>query len=134
MSSSSRVLDYFVVEASECIERLDSLLAGGAAQAPDPDALLRTVKALRGSATMAHQQTIAELAEAGERVARGVRDGRVPWAVSLHATFIATVDDFRILLRDVRTWSAADDERAAQRTRELAALAPDVPPSRMSAG
>ncbi|MGH7624800.1 MAG: Hpt domain-containing protein, partial [Gemmatimonadaceae bacterium] len=132
MSSSSRVLDYFVVEASECIERLDGLLAAGATHAPDPDALLRTVKALRGSATMAHQQPLAELAAGAERVARGVRDGRVQWGVSMHATLVATVDDFRILLRDVRTWSAADDERAGRRTRELAALAPDVPPSRLS--
>ena len=129
MSSSSRVLDYFVVEASECIERLDSLLAAGAARAPDPDALLRTIKALRGSATMAHQQMLADLAAAAERVARGVRDGRAPWGVSMHATLVATIDDFRILLRDVRSWSAADAERAVRRTRELATLVPDAPSS-----
>ena len=67
MSSSVRVLDFFVVEATEYIDQMDATL--GAARpggtAPDVDALGAAAHRLRGSATMARQTAIARLVVAG---------------------------------------------------------------------
>ena len=45
----------------------------------------------------------------------------------LRGAVIAAVDDLKILIRGVRAWGTAEDARAAERTRELSALAPAAP-------
>lgn len=128
---STGLLDFFVLEGSECVEQLDGLLARAASGVPDFDAFARNARTLRGSATMAKVQGITNVANALERIVKGLRDGSVQWTPQLRGAIIATVDDLKILLRGVRAWGSAEDARAAERTRELSALAP--PPQRAAA-
>lgn len=126
MSSSVRVLDFFVVEASEYIDQMDATL--GAARpggtAPNVDALEAAAHRLRGSATMARQSAIAAVAAGVERVARALRERRVPWDASSNAALVAAVDDLRLLVRGARSWSSLEEQRARARGEELARFAP----------
>ena len=62
MSSSAGVLDFFIVEANEYIERLDGLIASGGERGPDFAAFARNARMLRGSATMSGREGIASVA------------------------------------------------------------------------
>ena len=117
-------LDFFVLEASDYIEQLDAQLLAGDGGEPDAEALQRAARALRGSATMARLPAFAEMAAGLERVGRALRERTLPWDAELRGVFVATVDDCKLLLRNVRAWSAADDARARARVDELTAYAP----------
>jgi len=127
MTSPVGLLDFFILEANDSIDRLDGAISGAATRAPDLELVLRHARTLRGSSTMARQNGIAEVAGGVERVARALRDGEVAWSPGLHAALIAAIDDLKLLLRSVRNWSTADERRAQSRTAELARLAPDAP-------
>lgn len=124
MSTSAGLLDFFILEASDYIEQLDGLVARAAGAAPDPDPFTRSARSLRGSATMAKLTGIAEIAAHLERVGRGLRDGSARWEPALHGAATAAIDDLKILLRAVRTWSTAEDRRVSARVAELARFAP----------
>lgn len=121
------LLDFFVLEASECVEQLDGLLARSSAAAPDLEAFGRFARALRGSATMAKVQRIALVAAGVERVAKALRDGTVTWNHQLRGTLIAAVDDLKILIHGVRAWGPAEEQRAESRIAELLAVVPLQP-------
>ena len=127
MTSPVGLLDFFILEANDSIDRLDAAISGAATSAPDIEVLLRHARTLRGSSTMARQNGIAEVAGGIERVARALRDREVTWSQGLHAALVAGVDDLKLLIRSVRNWSTADERRAQSRTAELARLAPDAP-------
>jgi HPt (histidine-containing phosphotransfer) domain-containing protein len=118
------LLDFFILEASECVERLDGLLAHASSGVSDFDAFVRDVRALRGSATMSKIQGIADVASGLERIGKGLRDGSVAWSEALKGAVVAAIDDLKILIRGVRTWGSAEERRAADRAAELQALAP----------
>jgi chemotaxis protein histidine kinase CheA len=124
MTASTGVLDFFIVEASEYIERLDDLLAHAGPAGPNADSFGRYARALRGSATMSRQYGIADVAGAIERVARALRNRAMGWTPAASAAVVAAVDDLRLLVRAVRDWTAAEDRRAQARTAELDRLAP----------
>jgi chemotaxis protein histidine kinase CheA len=117
-------LDFFILEASDYVEQLDTLLDTGGASGPDPDGLQRVARALRGSATMARLLAFAEVAAGLERVGRALREGALRWEAGLSGVVVAAVDDCKLLLRHARTWSDADDARARARVSELTQLAP----------
>jgi chemotaxis protein histidine kinase CheA len=133
-SPASGFLDFFILEASEYVEQLDGLLArASATNAPiDPEGLARNARALRGSATMAKLTPFAELASALERVGRALREGAVAWSPAVTGALVATVDDLKILIRAVRSWSPADDQRASSRAAELTRIAPVAAPASAS--
>lgn len=115
MNQQMGLTDFFAMEAGEYLERLDALVSANAP--PNTDELVRVARALRGSALMANQQTISATAAAFERLSRGVKDGTLPWDDATKQLAIRAVDDLKVLVRDVRTWSDADEKRAKQ-TRE----------------
>jgi HPt (histidine-containing phosphotransfer) domain-containing protein len=117
-------LDFFVLEASDYIEQLDAQLLAGGAGEPDAEALQRAARALRGSATMARLPAFAEMASGLERIGRALRERTIPWDPALRGVLVATVDDCKLLLRNVRAWSTADDARARARVGELARYVP----------
>jgi chemotaxis protein histidine kinase CheA len=127
MTSPVGLLDFFILEAGDSIDRLDAAISAAATSAPDIDVVLRHSRTLRGSSTMARQNGIAEVAAGIERVARALRDGESDWSPALHAALVAAVDDLKLLVRSVRNWSTADERRAQSRTAELARLAPEAP-------
>ena len=117
------LLDFFVLEASDYLEQLDRMLAGGAS-VPDLESVQRNARGLRGSATMAKLPAFAELATAVERVARAVREGVLTWDRSVGGALVSAVDELKILLHAARTWSDAEAARARSRASELVALLP----------
>ena len=124
MSTSAGLLDFFILEASDYIEQLDGLVARAAGAAPDPDPFTRSARSLRGSATMAKLGGIAEIAAHLERIGRALRDGSLRWEPALQGAATAAIDDLKILLRAVRTWSDVEDRRASARLAELARFTP----------
>jgi chemotaxis protein histidine kinase CheA len=123
------LLDFFTLEASEYVEELDGLVSRASAAAPDPALFGRTVRALRGSATMAKVDGIASLAVALERLAKQVKDGQLPWDAASRGVAVSTIDDAKILIRAVRSWGAAEDARVAERVAEIDRIAPKAKPS-----
>lgn len=117
-------LDFFMLEASDYIEQLDGVLLAGGAHAPDAGALQRIGRALRGSATMAKLNAFAAVAAGIERVGRALHDGELPWSPALGGVLLSAVDDCKVLLHNVRTWSDADEQRARARIHELSEYAP----------
>ena len=67
--------DFFALEASEYLERLDGLV-GRPDAGTVAEEFVRLARALRGSALMANQQPIARTASGLEALARAVREGR----------------------------------------------------------
>ncbi len=118
------LLDFFILEASECVEQLDGLLARAGSAAPDTDAFTRHARALRGSATMAKVPGVADVAAGLERIAKAMREGSLQWNQLLHGAVTAAVDDLKILIRGARTWGSTEERLAADRAQELQSLAP----------
>ena len=124
MTSPAGLLDFFILEASDYIEQLDGLLAAGGRGTPNAEEFQRQARALRGSATMAKVPGISDLAGGVERVARAVREGALPWDAAVQGVVTSAIDDLKILLRGVRTWGTAEQQRAAARLAELNRYAP----------
>src|SRR5215218_5076477 len=124
MTAPAGFLDFFVLEAGEYVEQLDGLMLAARDNGPDLDALQRVARALRGSATMAKLTAFAEMASGIERVGHGLRSGATRWEPALAGALVATIDDCKLLLRNVRTWSPADDARSRARIDELSRYAP----------
>src|SRR5829696_7803890 len=124
MTAPAGFLDFFVLEAGEYVEQLDGLMPAAGDSGPDLDALQRVARALRGSATMAKLTAFAEMAAGIERVGHGLRSGVTRWEPALAGALVATIDDCKLLLRNVRMWSQADDARSRARIDELSRYAP----------
>ncbi len=118
------LLDFYVVEATEYIDRIDALVTRAGNSAPDGQSLVSAARALRGSSTMAKAEGMATLALALEHVARGVRDGNVTWTPAVQGALVSAVDDLRILLRNLRVWGPNEQTRATFRVDELRDLVP----------
>ena len=124
MTAPAGFLDFFVLEAGEYIEQLDAMILAAGNVGPDLDALQRAARALRGSATMAKLPAFAEMAAGIERVGHGLRSGATRWEPALVGALVAAVDDCKLLLRNVRSWSPADEARSRARIDELTRFAP----------
>ena len=112
-------LDFFVLEAGEYVEQLDGLVSRAPVTGPNGDQLQKISRALRGSATMAKLSSFADLASGLEAVGRALNQGSLAWDERLKSVLVATIDDFKILVRGVRTWSANEDQLAMRRLQEL---------------
>lgn len=118
------LLDFFVLEASEYVEQMDGIVAAAGQGPPSPEDLMRASRALRGSAMMARMPSLSELAGGVERVSRALRDGLVMWEPGLQGVITSAIDDLKLLLRSIRTWGPAEEQRAKARAAELARYAP----------
>lgn len=134
MTAPAGFLEFFILEASEYVEQLDGLLVGAGASGPDSAAFQRTARALRGTATMAKLGPFAELAASLERIGRVLQEGALTWAPALRGALVSAVDDLKILLHSVRSWSAAEDTRARARSAELSKYLPGATNTPAAAG
>lgn len=125
MSVAGGLLDFYILEASEYVDQLDALVGSATQAPPESGPFITASRALRGSSTMAKLLRMAELAGSVERIGRGLRDGSVKWSTELRGAVVAAIDDLRILLRAVRTWSGAEEQRAAARIADLRRFVPD---------
>ncbi len=124
MTGAGGFLEFFILEASEYVERLDGLLLDAGIGSPDADATQRIARALRGTATMAKLPAFAELAGAVEQVGRALQDASLPWDQALRGALVSAIDDLKTLLHSVRVWSPSDDQRAHDRAAELSRYIP----------
>ncbi len=119
MNQQMGLTEFFAMEAGEYLERLDSMVSGDAV--PERDEFVRLTRALRGSALMANQEPIGNVAAALESLARAVKDGRAPWEEALKQATIRAVDGLKILVRALGNWGDAEDAKAQEITAELTA-------------
>jgi chemotaxis protein histidine kinase CheA len=126
MAMSNDPLNFFVLEAGECLEHLDAILAGAGPNGPDAVEFVRYARTLRGAAIMHKLTGMADLAHAVERAGRALRDGTARWSPALAAGLVAAVDDLKILLHNLRIWGPNEEARAARRLADLARLVPGV--------
>ena len=73
----NRVRAYFIEEATECLDALERELS---AAHPDPDAVYRAVRQLRGSAQVARFGALADEARALETALKPVARGGASWS------------------------------------------------------
>lgn len=118
MNQQMGLTEFFAMEAGEYLERLDTLVSG--AVGPDRDELLRLTRALRGSALMANQQRIGNVAAALESLARAIKEERVPWDEATRQTSIRAVDGLKVLVRSVGQWGDRESAKAEKLAGELA--------------
>jgi chemotaxis protein histidine kinase CheA len=111
--------DFFALEAGEYLDRLDALLQ---TPAPAADEMVRVARALRGSALMASQQPIARAAMGLEALGRGLREGRRQWDVATRQLATRAVDDLKVFIRKVATWTNDDTVKAEALAAQLEQL------------
>ena len=87
------LLDFFVLEASDYIDRLQRLVATDDPQGPDSATLLKLARGLRGSAVMARLGSFADAASGLERGARLLHEGRIAWTSDLAAAVTESVSE-----------------------------------------
>ncbi|MBE0594121.1 MAG: hypothetical protein IH616_17150, partial [Gemmatimonadales bacterium] len=126
MSQQMGLTEFFAMEASDYLERLDALVSPPTP--PDADDFVRLTRALRGSALMARQSTIATAAAAFEKFARLVKDKGL-WDEGIRQRAVAAVDDFKVLVRKVGHWTDAEERRAKALVADLVpeSAPPEVP-------
>ena len=107
-------LDFFLLEGSDWLERLDALAQTPAGAMPQADELLRLARAFRGSAIMASQHGMARAGQGLESCARAIRESRLGWTEATRAELVRAIDDVKILMRRLRTPEQGDTEKAEQ--------------------
>jgi chemotaxis protein histidine kinase CheA len=124
MTTPGRLLDFFALEASEYLSRLESLVTQQTMPASDATQLAAAARGLRGSATMAKANELARLANSVERIAGGVVQGATKWEPDVQRLMVGAVEDLKLLVRSVRTWGAEHDTRVEESVRRLARYGP----------
>ncbi len=130
MNQKVGMTEFFGMEASEYLERLDALVSSP--QRPDTQELVRLTRALRGSALMANQEKIAAAASAFEAFCGAIHAARVQWDEASRQLAIRTTDDLKVLVRAVADWGAQEDSLAAKIEGELNAVAGHRPAARQA--
>ncbi len=121
MTAPLGVNEFFVLEAGEYLDRLAVLVAGPAA--PAADELLRSARALRGSALMASQGPIARAAGGLEAVIRAVRENRKPWDPTIAQACADAIAELKTYLPKLSRWADSDSAAAEAMTLRLEAVA-----------
>jgi len=123
MTNAIGMTDFFVLEAGEYLERLDTLAQTAPGTFDAVEEFVRIARAFRGSALMASQQPMARAAQGLESVGRAVRDGRLTWDEHARGAVVRAVDDCKVLLRKARAPSDEDAAKAEALGTELERLA-----------
>lgn len=125
MSVPSGRLQFFVLEASDYLERLARI--ADRPTAPDGEELVRLTRALRGTALMAGLAPFAQAAAGLERLAKTQRDNPTTWTVARAEVVAGAVEEFKRLTRQAHAWSEADSEAAGRLGRDLAGSIGEAP-------
>jgi chemotaxis protein histidine kinase CheA len=123
MTAPQALIEFFQKEATEYLDRLEQLLAGGDETSPDPAALLASARALRGSATMTRLEGLPDLASTVERIATGLRDHELRWDQRLHFAVKGALVELRALVERAGEWTDNDTRRSRTQSVALAAVA-----------
>ncbi|HEY8469048.1 MAG TPA: Hpt domain-containing protein [Longimicrobiales bacterium] len=119
--------DFFLMEARDCLARLNALL-GAADDALVPAAELhRVARTLRGSAQMARETRVQNVAHAVEVAGRSLVQGALAWGPDLRKALEATLADLATLI-EAGEDEAQLDERAAGAVERWERLGIELPP------
>jgi hypothetical protein len=121
MNQEIGMSDFFGMEASEYLEKLDGVISGS--HRPETVEFVRLARALRGSAMMASQQTIADVGSALETFARALHEAKIEWDEANKQLVIRSVDDLKVLVRKISDWSDEDEAGVKALAAELTAAA-----------
>lgn len=121
--SHPRLLDFFTLEATEYLSQLRAAV-GGAQGHVNVLELTAAARGLRGAATMARLPAIARLAGQTETVCERISGHQIKPTADLERLLASTVDVLSELVRSVRSWGVAQEERAAAALRMLEPFAP----------
>ena len=124
MTMPGRLLDFFSLEASEYLARLESLVTKQGMQSSEAAQFAAAARGLRGSATMAKAGQLARLASSVERIASGMVQGATSWEPEIQRALVGAVEDLKVLVRAVRTWGAGEDARVEETVRRLSRFGP----------
>ena len=124
MTTPSRLLDFFSLEATEYLARLEAMANKQGMQSSEATQFAAAARGLRGSATMAKAGELARLAASVERIASGVVQGSTSWEPEVQRAVVGAVEDLKLLVRSVRTWGAEQDARVQESLRRLARYGP----------
>jgi HPt (histidine-containing phosphotransfer) domain-containing protein len=122
-SMPASLVTFFQQEALEYLDRLDQVVNGGGDSAPDLGAFLAHARALRGSASMARLEGLAELAATVERIGSAVRYDVVRWDQRLQFAVRGALVEIRALVDRAGDWGEAEARRARQQGVALGAVA-----------
>jgi chemotaxis protein histidine kinase CheA len=121
VTTPSRLLDFFTLEAAEYLSRIEAAIASETA---DVEALRAGARGLRGSATMARSTPIANIAGRLETIAGKISSEELQLSDPLRRLIGATAETLNTLVRSVRSWTSAQDELARRARDELDMYAP----------
>src|SRR3954464_10475807 len=124
MTMPGRLLDFFSLEATEYLTRLETLVNGRSMQTSEAKQFAAAARGLRGSATMAKAGGVVQLAMTVERIASGIVQGATAWEPELQRALTGAVEDLKLLVRSVRSWGSEQDARLQDSLRQLARYAP----------
>jgi chemotaxis protein histidine kinase CheA len=124
MTTPGRLLDFFSLEASEYLARLEAMATKQGMQSSEATQFAAAARGLRGSATMAKAGQLARLAASVERIASGIVQGVTTWEPEVQRAVVGAVEDLKLLVRSVRNWGAEQDARVEESVRRLARFAP----------
>jgi chemotaxis protein histidine kinase CheA len=124
MTTPGRLLDFFSLEASEYLARLESMANKQGLQSSEAAQFAAAARGLRGSATMAKAGDLARLAASVERIASGVVQGVTSWEPEIQRAVIGAVEDLKLLVRSVRSWGAEQNARVEESVQRLARYGP----------
>jgi len=120
------LLDFFVLEASDLVDRLQRVTTTDEPQGPAAAMLLKLARELRGSASMARLSSFAEAAAGLERCALLLHEGRIAWTPDLGTVVTDSVTELRLLIPMARLWGENHDQRARTAGDRLMAVLDDV--------
>jgi len=119
---SAGLIDFFVLEASDYVDRLQRLAATDDVQGPDAPTFHKLARGLRGSATMARLSSFAGTASSVERGARLLHEGRIAWTPELATRMAEALAELRALIPMARLWGDGHDRRAREAEGRLMAV------------
>jgi chemotaxis protein histidine kinase CheA len=124
MTTPGRLLDFFSLEASEYLARLEALATQQGLQSSEAAQFAAAARGLRGSATMAKAGDLARLAASVERIASGVVQGVTSWEPEVQRAVVGAVEDLKLLVRSVRSWGTEQNTRVEESVQRLARYGP----------
>jgi hypothetical protein len=117
------LVTFFQQEATEYLDRLDQVVDSAGDAAPDLGAFLAHARALRGSASMARLDGLADLAATVERVGAAIRDDVVHWDQRLQFAVRGALVEIRALVDRAAEWGEPELRRSRQQSVALGAVA-----------
>jgi len=118
--------DYFISESNDYFTRLADAIRRLDAREGDPSDVFRLARGLRGSAQLARETRVQQVAHTLEGVARALVAGAIQWTTEISERALETLDDLRALAGGNLPADAAD-ARAREAVERWRSAGVDVP-------